>query len=96
MSSENKINSVPNGMANALSMFPVMNEKSVSGSPVWEELAAAARAVIEAANKADIAALVDAALEVEVGADGDHIQEWKDAMAALALAAVDKETGRTE
>ena len=56
-------------------------------------LAAAARAVIETAKDADIAACADLAYRVElgaegewVGADAEKIQLWKDAMEVLTRA----------
>ena len=89
MSEENETT----GYTKALRMFPVVNEKSVPVPLIWEDLAAAARAVIETAKDADIAACADLANMVElgaemgyVGADGEKIQLWKDAMEVLTRA----------
>ena len=46
MSEENETT----GYTKALRMFPVVNEKSVPVPLIWEDLAAAARAVIKTAN----------------------------------------------
>ena len=89
MSEENETT----GYTKALRMFPVVNEKSVPVPLIWEDLAAAARAVIETAKDADIAACADLAYRVElgaegewVGADAEKIQLWKDAMEVLTRA----------
>ena len=49
MSEENETT----GYTKALRMFPVVNEKSVPVPLIWEDLAAAARAVIETAKDAE-------------------------------------------